>query len=217
MAKGKARPAYGIRKPTGGAGGGGGGGGGMAGQLQRLQEEFARTQERLGDETVEVTVGGGAVKAVMTGHQKLLSVTISPDVVDPEGKPLDTWLRELNAWVVKFQLQTVPGVTDILSIGGHVLQYQIRVNPSALLQYALTLEDLVAAVNANNRNVGGQFLVLGSEEHLVRGVGLVESLEDLRNVAVKDDAGRPILLSDVAEVEYGNEIRRGAKSSRAWS
>ena len=110
---------------------------------------------------------------------------------------------------MKFQLQTVPGVTDILSIGGHVLQYQIRVNPNALLKYDLTLEDLVESVTANNRNVGGQFLVLGSEEHLVRGVGLVESLEDIQNIAVKEDDGRPVLLSDVAEVAYGDEIRRG--------
>ena len=143
------------------------------------------------------------------GQIFLYYLTADPERVDTGGKPLDTWLRELNDWVVKFQLQTIPGVTDILSVGGHVLQYQIRVNPAALLQYGLTLEDLVAAVNANNRNVGGQFLVLGSEEHLVRGVGLVESLEDLRNIAVKDDAGRPILLADVAEVGYGNEIRRG--------
>lgn len=79
MAKGKPRPAYGMRRP-----GGGGAAGGMAGQLQKLQDEFAKTQERLGDEIVEVTVGGGMVKAVMNGHQKLLSVTIAPDAVDPE-------------------------------------------------------------------------------------------------------------------------------------
>ncbi len=132
-----------------------------------------------------------------------------PAVVDTEGKPLDTWLRELNDWVVKFKLQTVPGVTDILSMGGHVLQYQIRVNPNALLKYGLSLAELVDAVNANNRNVGGQFLVLGNEEHLVRGVGLVESLEDIRNIAVKESDGRSILLADVAEVAFGNEIRRG--------
>ena len=68
------------------------------------------------------------------GQIFLYYLEADPDVVDTGGKPLDTWLRELNDWVVKFQLQTVPGVTDILSIGGHVLQYQIRVNPNALLQ-----------------------------------------------------------------------------------
>ena len=143
------------------------------------------------------------------GQIFLYYLEADPDVVDTGGKPVDTWLRELNDWVVKFQLQTVPGVTDILSIGGHVLQYQIRVNPNALLKYELTLEDLVEAVTANNRNVGGQFLVMGSEEHLVRGVGLVESLADIESIAVKEDGGRLVLLSDVAQVEYGNEIRRG--------
>ena len=78
MAKGKARPAYGVKRP------GGGGGGNMMGQLQKLQEEMARAQEKLGDETVEVTVGGGMVKAVMTGNQKLLALTINPEAVDPE-------------------------------------------------------------------------------------------------------------------------------------
>ena len=132
--------------------------------------------------------------------------------VDTGGKDPNTYLRELNDWVVKFKLQTIPGVTDILSIGGHVLQYQIRVNPNSLWEYGLTLADLVDAVNANNRNVGGQFLVVGSEEYLVRGIGLVESLDNIRNIAVKEDDGRPIFLTDVAEVEFGNEIRRGVVS-----
>ncbi len=132
--------------------------------------------------------------------------------VDTGGKDPNTYLRELNDWVVKFKLQTIPGVTDILSIGGHVLQYQIRVNPNALWEYGLTLADLVDAVNDNNRNVGGQFLVVGSEEYLVRGIGLVESLDDIRNIAVKEEDGRPVYLTDVAEVEFGNEIRRGVVS-----
>lgn len=143
------------------------------------------------------------------GQIFLYYLEADPDIVETGGKPLDTWLRELNDWVVKFQLQTVPGVTDILSIGGHVLQYQVRVNPNALLKYELTMEELVEAVNANNRNVGGQFLVMGAEEHLVRGLGLVESLSDIRNIAVKENDGRSVLLSDVADVDYGNEIRRG--------
>ena len=143
------------------------------------------------------------------GQIFLYYLTADAEKVDTNGKEVDTWLRELNDWVVKFQLQTVPGVTDILSIGGHVLQYQIRVNPNALIKYDLTLKDLVDAVHENNRNVGGQFLVLGSEEHLVRGIGLVENLQDIRDIAVKEEDGRPVRLSDLADIEYGNEIRRG--------
>jgi cobalt-zinc-cadmium resistance protein CzcA len=129
--------------------------------------------------------------------------------VDTGGKDPNTYLREINDWVVKFQLQTVPGVTDILSIGGHVLQYQIRVNPDALRKYRITLDDLVEAVRENNRNAGGQFLVLSSEEQLVRGLGLLEDLEDIRSIPIKVVGGVPITVSDVAEVAYGNEIRRG--------
>ncbi len=129
--------------------------------------------------------------------------------VDTEGKDANTYLRELNDWVVKFQLQTVRGVADILSIGGHVLQYQIRVDPDALLRYSLSLDDLVNAVKENNKNAGGQFLVLGSEEFLVRGLGLLESLDDIRNIPIKVEHGVAVRISDVAEVAYGNAIRRG--------
>jgi nucleoid-associated protein EbfC len=102
MSKGKPRPAYGLR-PSGGAAGGAGGG--MAGQLQKLQEELAKTQERLGDEVVEVTVGGGMVKAVMNGHQKLLSLQISPDAVDPEDVEMlqDLVLAAINEAVERSQ------------------------------------------------------------------------------------------------------------------
>ena len=173
---------------------------------QLVGERLASVMSELPETDEPPTLG-----PISTGLGQILLYYLEadPNVVDTGGKPLDTWLRELNDWVVKFQLQTVRGVTDILSIGGHVLQYQIRVNPNALLKYDLSLGDLVEAVNANNRNVGGQFLVLGSEEHLVRGVGLVESLSDIQNIAVKEDDGRPVLMSDVAEVGYGNEIRRG--------
>ena len=134
------------------------------------------------------------------------------DTVDTEGKDANTYLRELNDWVVKFQLKTTPGVTDILSIGGHVLQYQIRVDPDALLRYHLSLDDLVEAVRSNNANVGGQFLVIGSEESLVRGLGLLEDLEGIRDIPIRVEDGVAIRLSDVAEVAYGNEIRRGVVS-----
>ncbi len=129
--------------------------------------------------------------------------------VDTGGKDPDTYLRELNDWVVKFQLQTVPGVTDILSIGGHVLQYQIRVDPNALNKYDVSLEAIVEAVRANNRNAGGQFLVLGAEESLVRGLGLVQTLDHIRGIPIKLAGSVPVKLADVAEVSYGNEIRRG--------
>jgi len=129
--------------------------------------------------------------------------------VDTGGKDKNTYLREINDWMIKFHLQSVSGVTDILSIGGHVLQYQINIDPYAMLRFNLDIDDVIQAVNENNRNVGAQFLVINSEEHLVRGIGLVQSLDDIRSIHIKSVRGTPIKISDVANVNYGNEIRRG--------
>lgn len=133
-----------------------------------------------------------------------------PKVVNTEGKDLNTWLRELNDWVIKYQLQTVKGVTDVLSMGGHVLQYQIRLDPQKLLKYKLTIKDVIEAVDANNRNAGGQFITTGSEEMVVRGIGLLNSIEEMSNIPIKTIDGNPVLLSSIAEIDFGNEIRRGA-------
>ena len=129
--------------------------------------------------------------------------------VNTHGKDPGTYLREINDWVVKFQLRTVPGVTDILSMGGHVLQFQIRVDPYALRKYDIGLEDLISAVRENNRNAGGQFLVLGAEEHLVRGIGLLKDLDEIKAIPIKVVQGVPVRIEDVARVGYGNAIRRG--------
>ncbi len=129
--------------------------------------------------------------------------------VDTGGKDLNTYLRELNDWVVKYQLQTVPGVTSILSMGGHVLQYQIKLDPDKLYKYNIAINDIVDAVNNNNRNVGGQYLVIGSEEYLVRGIGLLRNLTDIEDITVKETGGIPVHVKDVATVEYGRELRRG--------
>ena len=128
---------------------------------------------------------------------------------DTGGLDKLTYLRDVNDWVVKRQLQTVPGVTDILSAGGHVLQYQIKLDPFLLHQYDLAVEDVATAVQANNRNVGGQYLELNSEEHLVRGIGLLRNLDDIRNITLKTHDGTPVSIADVAEVDYGPEMRRG--------
>ncbi len=147
---------------------------------------------------------------ISTGLGEVFMYYLAADsTANTGGKPVDAYLREINDWVIKYQLQTVPGVTSILSMGGHVLQYQIKINPYALNKFELGLEDIVNAVSNNNRNAGGQFLVIGSEEYLVRGVGLLEGRDDLRNIQLMVINGTPIRLGDVAEVDFGREIRRG--------
>lgn len=173
---------------------------------QLVAERLAAASAELPEMDEPPTLG-----PISTGLGQIFIYYLSaePEKVSTEGKDLSTWLRELNDWVVKFQLQTVPGVTDVLSMGGHVLQYQVQVDANLLHQYKLSMEEIVEAINKNNRNVGGQFLVMGSEEHLVRGVGLIEKLEDLGRIPVKEVRGTPVLLEDVANIDYGKEIRRG--------
>ena len=150
---------------------------------------------------------------ISTGLGQIFIYYLTADEgVDTEGKSLDLYLRDLNDWVVKYQLQTVPGVTDVLSMGGNVLQYQIRPNPHALREYDVSLEDIVDAVNENNRNAGGQFLVLGSEEHLVRGIGLLQSLDDIRTLPLKSIDGVPIMRARRRRGRVRPEIRRGVVS-----
>ena len=154
-----------------------------------------------------------ALGPISTGlGQIFIYYLTADDSVDTEGKEKNTYLRELNDWVVKRQLQGVTGVTEVLSVGGHVLQYQIRVDPYALRKYDLTLDDMVQAVRSNNKNVGGQFLVINAEEHLVRGLGLLKGLDDIRNIPLKVAKGTAVSIGDVARVVYGNEIRRGVVS-----
>ena len=146
------------------------------------------------------------------GEVFMYYLTLDPELANTEGKDPGAYLREINDWQVKYQLQTVSGVTEILSMGGHVLQYQVQLNPLQMLEYDITIEDVVTAIRANNLNVGGQFLVVGYEEYLVRGVGLLDGHEQIRSIPLKVDHGVPITLAQIAEVAYGNETRRGVVS-----
>lgn len=123
-------------------------------------------------------------------------------------------LRSLNDWVVKLLLMPVEGVTDVLSFGGDVRQYQVLADSQRLLAYDLTMADLARAIEAGNRNAGGWYLDRGAEQLAIRGVGWVrpgeDGLRDIGNTPLKDVDGVPVRVRDVAEVRFGPEIRQGA-------
>jgi len=123
-------------------------------------------------------------------------------------------LRSLNDWVVKLLLMPVGGVTDVLSFGGEVRQYQVQLNPQRLLSYGLTPDDVTEAVEANNHNAGGWFMDRGAEQLIIRGVGWVRSgengLADIGNIPLKQNEGTVVRVKDVAKVNFGSEIRQGA-------
>ena len=175
---------------------------------------FARqiVGERLASAMAELPAGlePPTLGPISSGLGQIFIYYLTADsTTDLKGKDKGTFLREVNDWIVKYGLQTVSGVTDILSVGGHVLQYQISINPYALGKYGIALEQVVEAVEKNNRNAGGQFLLLGSEEYLVRGLGLVGSIDNIKSIPVKSVDGVPVKIGDIADVNFGKEIRRG--------
>ena len=132
---------------------------------------------------------------------------------DPERYDAMT-LRSLNDWVVKLLLMPVGGITDVLSFGGEVRQYQVQLDPQRLLAYGLSIDEVVSAIEGNNRNAGGWYLDRGAEQLVIRGVGWLRSgehgLRDIGNVPLKDSDGVPVRVQDVANVAFGAEIRQGA-------
>ena len=123
-------------------------------------------------------------------------------------------LRSLNDWIIKLLIMPVDGVTDVLSFGGNVRQYQVNVDSSKLLSYELTQEDVVSALENNNANVGGWYMNRGQEQLVIRGTGWFESgekgIENIQQVPVKTLNGVVVTVSDVANVGLGAEIRQGA-------
>lgn len=118
-------------------------------------------------------------------------------------------MREIQDWLIKFNLQTVPGVTEVLSLGGEVKQFQVQVRPSDLLRYDLTINEIKEKVQSNNGNAGAQFLVKNAEEYIIRSVGLAGKISDLERIVLKVQDGTPVYLNQVADVVIGGEIRRG--------
>ena len=141
--------------------------------------------------------------AIVSGMGKILGYYLDAGDYDI------TELRTLQEWIVKRELQTVPGVAKVISQGGHVLQYQIKINPEQLTAYDLTLEEVISAVRRNNHNLGAGIIERGSEELIVRSLGLISSLDDLKNTVIAIREKRPIFIGDVATVKKGKAFRRG--------
>lgn len=121
-------------------------------------------------------------------------------------------MRTIQDWLVKFQLQTVPGVTEVLGIGGWEKQYHVVIDPNSLLRYNVTINEIIDKIHANNLNVGAQFIEKNSEEFVVRSVGLASNIEDLESIVIKAIGGTPIYLRQLADVEIGGAIRRGVQT-----
>ncbi|HWS75600.1 MAG TPA: CusA/CzcA family heavy metal efflux RND transporter [Quisquiliibacterium sp.] len=118
--------------------------------------------------------------------------------------------RDVQDWVVRPMLRSIAGVAEVNSQGGYVKQYQVIANPERLRYYGFTVRDLYGALARNNANSSGGALPTRAEQYLIRGEGLIASLDDIRNIVLKEVNGTPVYVRDVAEVRFGQEVRRGA-------
>jgi cobalt-zinc-cadmium resistance protein CzcA len=126
----------------------------------------------------------------------------------PTEVPL-TELRALQDWVVERQFRTVPGVVDVVGFGGPTKQYQVLVDPVRLKGYQLTLKQVTDALSASNQNAGGAYVERGSQMFIVRGLGLIKTLDDIRATVLSVRNGTPITVGDVGQVQIGNQLRLG--------
>ena len=152
---------------------------------------------------------------VSTGLGEVFHYVLSYEGVDvsklPEERRIEllTELRTIHDWVVKPQLRSVPGVAEVNSWGGYEKQYQVRIDPDRLIKHELTFDEVIDAIEANNRNVGGGTITEESQLLLIHGVGRTVNIEQIGNIVITSRDGVPIRVRDVANVEIGHEIRRG--------
>ncbi|MDD5410366.1 MAG: CusA/CzcA family heavy metal efflux RND transporter [Methylobacter sp.] len=131
-------------------------------------------------------------------------------LVDKTGKHDLAQLRSIQDWYLRYPLQTVPGVSEVASVGGYVKQYQVEVDPNVLQAYQIPLSTVITAIKRSNNDVGGRLLEMGETEYMVRGLGYIKSIADIKTIPVGVDAnGTPIRLQDVAHIQIGPELRRG--------
>ncbi|MHB1675479.1 MAG: efflux RND transporter permease subunit [Acidobacteriaceae bacterium] len=119
-------------------------------------------------------------------------------------------LRALQDWYLRYQLETVPGVAEVASIGGFVRQYQVNLDPNKLFSYGISASTVIDRVRQSTNEVGGSAIQMSGAEYMVRGLGYLRSLSDLENVPVATKNGTPVLVKDLGTVSFGPDVRRGA-------
>ena len=127
-----------------------------------------------------------------------------------ESSYSDMELRTFQDWIVKRQLLGIPGIAEINTLGGHLKQYEIAVNTQKLKAMNVTMTELFESLEKNNESTGGSYIEKGTNSYFIRGMGMVENLSDIESIVVKETAGVPVLVRNIANVQYGSAIRYGA-------
>ncbi len=175
--------------------------------LERLLEAKEQLPPGVQPEMSPISTGLGEVYQFTVEPERHDHLLIA-DTLHPIAEL--TKMRTLLDWVIKPALRTVPGVIEVNSFGGFEKQYEVQVDPVMLQTHNLTLNQVLEALARNNANVGGAYLVYAGEQHLLRGVGMIRSNEDIGNIVVASHDGTPLTIKDIAEVGTGAQIRQGA-------
>src|ERR1700688_1701196 len=165
----------------------------------RVLEYMQQIQGRLPEE-VHPVIGPDATGAGWVYEYALVDRSHQRSLAD---------LRSLQDWYLRYQLETVPGVAEVATIGGFVRQYQVNVDPEKLRAYGIPLSTVIERVRASTNEVGGRLIELGGAEYMIRGLGYLRSLSDLETVAVASKNGTAVLIKDLGSVAFGPDIRRG--------
>lgn len=173
-------------------------------------------RQQVGERILEVKsdipdgIGEPQLGPISTGLGEIYQYVVRPEK-GYEDKYDETELRTIQDWIVRRQLLGVPGVADVSSFGGKLKQYEIAVDPQRLQAFNISINDLFEALSSNNQNTGGAYIEKGPTSLFIRSEGLIGSLEDIQNIAVKHSgSGTPILMRDVADVKLGFATRYGA-------
>jgi cobalt-zinc-cadmium resistance protein CzcA len=170
---------------------------------ERLQEARGRLPKDVFPALGPISTGLGEIY--------LWTVETKEGAKKPDGTPYTpTDLRDIQDWIIKPQLRTVPGVTEINSIGGYAREYQVAPHPDKLASYGLSVRDVVAALERNNGNSGAGYIERNGEQLLVRAPGQLATMEDIANVVLTSADGIPVRVRDIGEVLEGRELRTGA-------
>lgn len=170
---------------------------------ERLQQAKSQLPAGIEPEMGPIATGLGEIF--------LYTVHAEPDARQPNGMPWDAVaLRTLQDWVIRPQLRQVPGVTEVNTIGGYEKQIHVTPNPSRLVAFGLSLEDVKNALERNNTNVGAGYIERNGEQYLIRSPGQVSDIEGIEGVVVAQRDGVPITVRDLADVAIGKQLRTGA-------
>ena len=172
---------------------------------RQLVSERLRTAQ----EMIPAGVGKTDLAPITTGLGELYQYVIRP-LPGYENKYSIMDLRTIQDWTVRRMLLGTPGVADISSFGGHLKEYEVAINPERLRSFNITIADILTALQNNNNNTGGAYIEKQQRAFFIRGIGLVSSLEDIEKIAVKNVNGIPVLVRDIAKVQYGHAVRYGA-------